>query len=357
MEAYMNRINNVTFHLTNSCNLLCKHCWVNAGRSYTNNVDELSIEKWKNIIKQCKDFGVGIIRYTGGEPLVKKGVDELFSYCYEQQMPFQIETNGILLTDSMVQLISNCGVRFVTVSLDSATPTFHDSFRNRVGAFDKTICAIDLLSKHAIPFQVIMCVCKENIEQIPDVIKLCEKYKMNSLKINPVNDNEFLDKSITLLKINEILELNQKIKEWKKSTTLKIVYPLPYAFLSLDELVHTKPFGCDICNRLAIMPDGKVSLCGVGISVPEMIMGDIMTTSLIDIWKHSSIIDVMRDYIPDKLEGVCSMCIHKKNCMGYCRAFPIMQTHNIYSSYHVCQKAYDENLFPSTRLVDVNRHE
>jgi len=56
------------------------------------NIKELSIQQWKEIIKECKDYEVGVIRFTGGEPLVKKGIEELFIYCNEIQMPFQIET-------------------------------------------------------------------------------------------------------------------------------------------------------------------------------------------------------------------------------------------------------------------------
>lgn len=347
----MPKLNHVTFHLTNSCNLLCRHCWVNAGRSYVEDVNELTIEKWKDIIKQCKDFSVGIIRFTGGEPLVKKGVEELFLYCQEVQMPYQIETNGVLLNERMVQIIKQSGVRFVSVSLDSATPEFHDFFRNKAGAFNRVINAIELLDQYEIPFQVIMCVCKENIDQIPAMISLCEKYKMNSLKINPVNDNEFIDGSITLLSIREYLELNEQIIEWRKKTNLQIVFPVPYAFSSLSDLISTTPFGCDICNRLAVMPDGQVSLCGVGISAPEMIMGNIAVSSLEEIWNNSTVMKLISDNIADRLEGVCKICIHKKNCMGYCRAFPILQTHNLYAPYHICQKAFEENLFPKTRLV------
>lgn len=347
----MNKLNHVTFHITNSCNLSCRHCWVGSGRKYIENIKEMSIQKWKEVIKECKDYNVGIIRFTGGEPLVKKGVEELFIYCNKLQIPFQIETNGTLLNEELTILIKQNGVRFATVSLDSVNSDFHDYFRNKKGSFNDAIRAIELLNKHEIDFQIIMCICKENINQIPEMIKFCENYKMNSLKINPVNDNSFMDESITILDIKEHLELNEQIKEYQKNTTLKLVLPMPYAFIPLNELISTKPFGCDICNRLAIMPDGKVSLCGVGVSAPDMIMGDITKSSLSEIWSGSNLIKTINENIPEKLEGICQVCIHKKNCMGYCRAFPILQTNNLFAPFHVCQKAYEANLFPKTRII------
>ena len=57
--------------------------------------------------------------------------------------------------------------------------------------------------------------------------------------------------------------------------------------------VSTTPFGCDICNRLAVMPDGQVSLCGVGISAPEMIMGNIAVSSLEDVWNNSTVMKLL----------------------------------------------------------------
>lgn len=350
----MHRLNHVTFHLTNQCNLSCRHCWVNAGRSYINNIEELSIENWINIIDQCKNFNVSVIRFTGGEPLVKKDVDELFRYCNKVSMPFQIETNGLLLDDARVQLIKECGIRFVSVSLDSPTCDFHDYFRNKIGAFNRALGAIELLHKHNIPFQVIMCVCKENLNDVPDMVKLCENYNMVSLKINPVNDNETIDDSITILSIKDILNLNDQIRNLRKQTKLRIVYPMPYAFSTLKELVESTPFGCDICNRLAIMPDGKVSICGVGISAPEMIVGDISKDKLSRIWEDAGFLKTLEKDIPDKLEGVCRICIHKKDCRGYCRAFPILQTHNLFAPYHICQRAFEEGLFPTNRLIKTN---
>ena len=64
----------MTFIVTNSCNLRCKHCFVDAGLKIEN---ELSIEEKYKAIDNLHKLGIKKVTFSGGEPLLDKN---LFKY-------------------------------------------------------------------------------------------------------------------------------------------------------------------------------------------------------------------------------------------------------------------------------------
>ena len=55
------------YHITNRCNLRCKHCWVDADSSLEN---ELSLDEAKDVVLQAIPLGLHNVKLTGGEPFL-----------------------------------------------------------------------------------------------------------------------------------------------------------------------------------------------------------------------------------------------------------------------------------------------
>jgi radical SAM protein with 4Fe4S-binding SPASM domain len=93
-------------------------------------------------------------------------------------------------------------------------------------------------------------------------------------------------------------------------------------------------------------------MCGIGTQVPDLCYGVLGKDSVFDIWVHNSQLRELRKKLPLELDGVCSQCFFKGNCLGYCVAENYSATKSLSAAYWFCQFAYELGLFPLSRLRD-----
>lgn len=168
------------FHidLTNRCNEKCIHCY-HPFSSYDHSA-ELSLEEIKSLIDIIYDLGVFVVTLSGGECLLRKDFFDILSYISDKGMMTTIFTNGMLLTPSIVEKFTQYRVNLVSISLYSDTANIHDRITQVPGSFDKTIAGIEILKKHAIPFELKCVVLDENIERIEQIRNFSKKINYGS---------------------------------------------------------------------------------------------------------------------------------------------------------------------------------
>ena len=122
----------VVWNMTRACNLKCIHCYAHAvGRSRET---ELTTEQAKTMIDDLAQFGVPVLLFSGGEPLVRPDLVELASYAVSKGMRAVISTNGTLITQEKAKELKRVGLSYVGVSLDGME-SINDQFRGKKGAF------------------------------------------------------------------------------------------------------------------------------------------------------------------------------------------------------------------------------
>lgn len=205
--------------------------------------------------------------------------------------------------------------------------------------------------KAGIPLQIIWSVCEENKCDIEGMIQLCVEEHIDTIKINPVNIAGRMRSTneITILSAIERIKLHEKIEELRdKYSNIHIGYPLPPAFMSVKEYVKFAS-ECDFCSKCAILSTGDVGLCGADVTSPTSIYGNIYDKEFMEIMGDAAIGNKHKLMI-ENIGGVCSLCIHKSHCKGYCRANAIFVSNNAFAPYFLCQEMYENGLFPKSRL-------
>ena len=327
----------IVWDITYACNLKCKHCYANAGKSLE---DELTTEQAKQTIDKLDHVSVPIVAFSGGEPLVRKDIFELTNYASEKGIYVALATNGTLVTKDKARKIKEAGVRFVQISLDGASPETHDSFRGIDGMYEKTIQGIKNCVDEGFFVNVATTATQYNYKEISNIIDLCEELGVNWFMIYnfiPTGRGEFIsenditpDQRETLLK-----ELWMKLKSGSKVNVLSTapqfarvalesevgenekIVPTHFANPSLSgKLVNLAEFigGCG-CGRFyaAIRANGDIEPC---VFFPLKI-GNIKEDNFENIWRNNSILKDLRN--KDILEGNCSTCDYRYYCGG-CRA-------------------------------------
>lgn len=129
--------------LTDRCNFRCIYCMPEEGVCQMSHDEILSLEEIERLVAIAAEHGIKSVRLTGGEPLVRKGVEDLISSI--TRMPgienVSMTTNGVLLP-KMADGLKAAGLSRVNISLDTLDP---QQFREvtRVGRLEDTLAGID----------------------------------------------------------------------------------------------------------------------------------------------------------------------------------------------------------------------
>ena len=161
----------VVWNITQQCNLKCVHCYAHAKSAPRN--DELSTQEGKHLIDDLAQFGVPVILFSGGEPLVRKDLPELASYAVEKGMRAVISTNGTLISTRVARTLKEIGLSYVGISLDGMEK-INDRFRGVKGAFNAAMEGIKNCKAAGIKVGLRFTINKFNVDEIPQLFNLLE---------------------------------------------------------------------------------------------------------------------------------------------------------------------------------------
>ncbi|GAA7027635.1 hypothetical protein Kyoto30A_09200 [Helicobacter pylori] len=152
----------------------------------------LPLDNVLEFLKIAIDEGVKKIRITGGESLLRKGLDEFIAklHAYNKEVALVLSTNGFLLK-KMAKDLKNAGLSRVNVSLDSL---------KRV---------LKISQKDAL---------KNTLEGIEESLKVGLKLKLNMVVVKSVNDDEILE----LLEYAKNRHIQIRYIEFMENTHAKI---------------------------------------------------------------------------------------------------------------------------------------
>lgn len=351
-------LNTIYFYLTEGCNLCCRHCWIAPKyQSGSHSYPSLSLELFRSIIKQAKPLGLSRVKLTGGEPLLHPQIQEILEEIRANDLYLTIETNGLLVTESLAQKMTMCKNPFVSVSLDGADAQTHEWMRGVPGCFEETLRGIRNLVKAGIKPQIIMTLAQHNKDQIETMVRLAEPLGAGSVKFNilqPTARGEEMHKYGEVLTIEELVEAGRWVENTLfHSTNLRLLFSYPVAFRPLGKMFSNNGDGCGVCGILGILgvlADGSYALCGIGETTPELVFGHAAKDRLKDIWGNNHVLQELREGLPDRLEGLCRECLMKNRCLGSCVAQNYYRAKSLWAPFWFCEEAEKLGIFPETRL-------
>ena len=177
----------VSINPTNRCNVKCVmcDCWLEK-HDYVTDQDILGF------LTELRDW-VGsnfFVQIAGGEPLVFKGIFDIFKFCADNGIICKISTNGYGLNPSVCDQIIDSGLKYLSVSLDSHLPEVHDKYRGLEGTFDKALRGLRYLREHSsMTLGTSAIIMKENICHIRDFTTfLLDLRDIDRILFQPIRD-------------------------------------------------------------------------------------------------------------------------------------------------------------------------
>jgi len=121
-DKFGRQITDLRISVTDRCNFRCVYCRSADPENYRDHDEILSWEELKRLARIFVGLGIRKVRITGGEPLVRDGVEEFVSYLEGIGVEdLSITTNGHLLAERCERLI-RAGLQRINISLDSLDP-------------------------------------------------------------------------------------------------------------------------------------------------------------------------------------------------------------------------------------------
>lgn len=161
----------VVWNCTRQCNLNCIHCYASADSRKS--PEEMGTAAGRAFIRDLADFGVPVILFSGGEPLLREDLFDLATLARELGIRVALSTNGTLIDKAVAREISNIGFAEVGISLDGIGPN-NDRFRGRDGAFMAALAGIRNCISLGLRVSLRLTITRFNYQEIPSIFRLVE---------------------------------------------------------------------------------------------------------------------------------------------------------------------------------------
>lgn len=268
VDGFMRRITYLRLSVTDRCDLRCEYCMPER-MTFLPKKEVLSLEELYELATGFIARGVTKIRITGGEPLLRRDIIDLFS-ALGRRLGHDLEeltltTNGTQLA-THAEALARAGVRRVNVSLDTrdrakfAALTRRDSLPQVLEGIAAAKAAGLKVKLNAVALKGV------NGEELPDLIAWAhgEGHDVTLIEVMPMGDVEAerLDQYLPLDDVRTALEARWTLTESSHATGG------PARYVDIAETggrlgfitPHTNNF-CASCNRLRVTATGQLYPC------------------------------------------------------------------------------------------------
>ncbi len=227
LDRFNRNIQYLRISVTDRCNLRCTYCMPETGVQLLDKRDILSLEEIVEVVRTgASKFGIRKIRFTGGEPLVRKDIVELVDQVssIEGIEETAMTTNGILLAD-YARALKKAGLSRVNISLDTLSPVKFSAI-TRGG----------------------------DVEKVKEGIMAARSAGLTPVKINVVKTESTEPDELEALK--EYCRINELDIRYIRQMDLKTG--------TFSKVEGGSGGHCAACNRLRLMSNGNIKPCLFG---------------------------------------------------------------------------------------------
>jgi len=285
---------------TNACMLSCPTC-PTGNKSSGRPAAEMSLQTFKNIVRQAEGYVSSITMFNYGEPLLNQNLSDMISYAVSRKLWVWTSTNGILLRDvALASDIVRSGLHSLLICLDGASQETLGEFRKNAQFEDITRGIRNVMDakkkyRFATPFVDIQFILmKHNMGEVEEIKRISAELGIHSTVIKKVG-----------ISLNEP-DLIPMIDRFSTDASLKdAIYKSSNGY----RFKKPHPGKCPFLYRLAVInANGDVLPCCYDLKA-EYVMGNIYNDTLAGIWRGNSYQHFRRtfeenpEYIP-----LCAIC-------------------------------------------------
>lgn len=268
IDGFGRRISYVRLSVTDRCDLRCRYCMAEK-MQFLPRSEVLTFEEIVALADLFIARGVTRIRLTGGEPLVRRGIDALVAELGRRVGhgldELTMTTNGTQLARH-AEALHRAGVRRVNVSLDSRNP---DRFRHitRLGDLDQVLEGIEAAAQAGLAVKINMVALRGlNDDEIGDMLLWCavRGYDLTLIETMPLGEVED-DRTCHYLPLEPVRQQLDKrfglVPSLRRTGGPARYYEVDGLGIRLGLITPLTGNFCAGCNRIRVGATGTVYGC------------------------------------------------------------------------------------------------
>jgi pyrroloquinoline quinone biosynthesis protein E len=300
--------------LTYRCPLHCPYC--SNPIEMTRAEAELSTEDWKRVFTQARDLGVLQLGLSGGEPLVRKDLEELVAHARAEGMYTTLVTSALGLTRQRAERLRDAGIDHVQISFQDTDAANADRIAGIKLGRQKYEAAA-LVKELDLAFSVNVVLHRGNLDRLAEIIETAASLGADRLELANTQYYGWAAKNRQMLMpTREQVERSRGIAEAALKTykgRMQIIYVLPDYYEQ-----YPKPcYGGWGNVYVLVTPNGKALPCHGATQISHLEFVNVRDHALDWIWHQSPIFNAFRG--DAWMKEPCRSCPRKAQDFGGCR--------------------------------------
>jgi cyclic pyranopterin phosphate synthase len=321
-DLYKRPVKDLRISVTDRCNYRCTYCMPLDEYEWINKREILTFEEITRLATQFVVLGVEKIRLTGGEPLVRKNLDQLVAKLsvIPGLKDLCLTTNGSLLAEQ-IEALAAAGLKRVNVSIDTLDPEKFKRMTKR-GDLAKVLEGIFAAQRRGLRPIKLNAVVERGVNEddILPLVEFCREhgFAMRFIEYMDVgNSNNWTsDKLVSKKEIIETIAARYPLREIGRhqGSAPSVDYEFVDGAGDIGVIASvTEPF-CSSCTRARVTADGKFVTClfsHIGHDVKALLRSAGSDEELVNF--ISSIWTQRGDrYSDERLQAMCSAAYDPK---------------------------------------------
>lgn len=267
-DAHGRTATDLRVSLTDRCNLRCSYCMPAEGLEWLPDPSVLSDDEVVRLVTiAVQHLGVTEVRFTGGEPLVRRGLVDIVARVHQLGVPTSLTTNGLGLNHVAAPLAA-AGLDRINVSLDSIRPeTFAQiTRRNRLGDVLAGLAAAGQAGLGPIKLNAVL-MRGVNDDQAAELLSwsIDQGYQLRFIEQMPLDAQHGWDRAAMVTADEILLALSRdftlKPAEQPRGSMPAEIFTVDGGPATVGIIGSvTRPF-CGDCDRTRLTADGQIRTC------------------------------------------------------------------------------------------------
>jgi pyrroloquinoline quinone biosynthesis protein E len=322
--------------LSYRCPLHCPYCSNPVAIGGERYRDELETEHWTRVFGEARALGVLQLALTGGEPMVRRDLDELVAAARAAGLYSTLVTAGVHLTRERAARLKEAGLDHVQVSVQSPDPAENDRIAG-ARSFEKKIAAARAARELGFPLTINCVLHRQNLDRIEDILALAEELDAQRLELaNTQYYGWAVVNQQALLPTREQLERGEAaVARFRElvGPRITVLWVLPDYFEDLP-----KPcVGGWGRSLILVAPSGEALPCHAASTIPGLEFPNVREHSLDWIWHEADAFRRFRG--TDWMQEPCRSCplSRQEEDWGGCRCQALRLTGDAAATDPVCR--------------------
>lgn len=327
--------------LTHRCPLHCPYC--------SNPIDmiraerEIGTEHWKRVFTEARDLGVLQLGLSGGEPMIRKDLEELAAHAHSLGLYTTLVTSGLGLTRARALALKAAGLEHIQVSIQDSDIATAERIAG-IKATPQKRAAVALVKELGFAFSVNVVLHRANLDRVGEIIDLAASLGADRIELaNTQYYGWALENRASLMPTRAQVEASVPVVEDRKARyrgQMQIIYVLPDYYESTP-----KPcYGGWGKQYFVIAPDGRALPCHGATQITHLTFDKVTDRSLGWIWEHSAAFSIFRG--DAWMKEPCRTCEFKARDFAGCRCQAFALTGDAANPDPVC------TLTPYRHIID-----